>query len=191
MIVREAIVSLYGAWRLARLDPQGFDLFDKSPAGALRSFYAAVLVAPMFALVVTMLPTARAGSGGLRWVTVEALAYVISWLAYPVVAEQLTRSLGCRERFEGYLCAYNWSMVLQNAALLPLVGLTAMEVLPGELMQLLWLVAIVAIMSWLWFIARTTLKVSAFTAAGLVLLDELMSLLIDGIASGLTASATG
>ncbi len=50
MIVREAIVSLYGAWRLARLDRRGFEVFDQTPAGAIRSFFAAVLVAPMYAL---------------------------------------------------------------------------------------------------------------------------------------------
>ena len=186
MIVREAIVSLYGAWRLARLDARGFELFDKTSAAAMRSFYAAVLVAPMYAAVATMLPATRAGSGGLRWLLVETIAYVVSWVAYPVVAEQLTRSMGCRERFEGYLCAYNWSMVLQNAALLPLAGLTALDVLPGDVMQILWLAAIMAIMGWLWFIARTALAVGAFTAGGLVLLDQLLSMLIDGIAAGLS-----
>lgn len=186
MIVSEAIVSLYGAWRLARLDSRGLEVFDKTPAGAIRSFYAAVLVAPMYAAVVLMLPAAHAGSGGIRWLLVETIAYVVSWLAYPVVVEQLTRSMGCRERFEGYLSAYNWSMVLQNAVLLPIAGLTALDVLPGDLIQILWLIAIVAIMVFLWFIARTALQVSAFVAAGLVLLDELLSLLIDGIARGLS-----
>ena len=186
MIVREAIVSLYGAWRLARLDARGFELFDKTPAGAMRSFYAAVLVAPMYAAVALMLPVAHAGSGGLRWLLVETIAYVVSWLAYPVVAEQLTRSMGCRQRFEGYLSAYNWSMVLQNAVLLPLAGLTALDVLPANLTQILWLVALVAIMGYLWFIVRTALEVGAFAAAGLVLLDELLSMLIDGIAAGLS-----
>lgn len=186
MIVREAVSSLYGAWRLAHLDKRGLELFDKTPAGALRSFYAAVLVAPMYALVVSMLPIERAGQGGLRWLLVQTIAYVISWLAYPVVAELLSRSMGCRHRFEGYLSAYNWSLVLQNAALLPLALLTALDVLPIAVIQILWLVAIVAIMGWLWFIARTALEVGTFTAAGLVLLDELLSMLIDAISAGLS-----
>jgi len=49
MIVREALLSLYGAWRLALLDKRGLELFDKTPAGAIRSFSAALLVAPMYA----------------------------------------------------------------------------------------------------------------------------------------------
>lgn len=186
MIVREAILSLYGAWRLAHLDRRGLELFDKTPAGAIRSFYAAVLVAPMYVLVLTMAPVERAGSHGPQWLLVEAIAYVVSWLAYPVVIEQLTRSMGCRNLFEGYLSAYNWSMVLQNAALLPLAALTAMDVVPAEIIQPLWLAAIVAVMAWLWFIARTALNVGAFTAAGLVVLDELLSFMIDSIVGGLS-----
>ena len=186
MIVREAIVSLYGAWRLAHFDKRAFELFDKTPAGAIRSFSAAVLVAPMYALVLSMAPVERAGSGGSQWLLVEAIAYVLSWVAYPVVAEYLSRSMGCRELFDGYLSAYNWSMVLQNAALLPLTALTAMNVLSSEILQLLWLMAIAAIMAWLWFIARMALNVSAVTAVGLVILDELLSFAIDSIANGLS-----
>lgn len=186
MIVREAMVSLYGAWRLARLDPRGFELFDRTDAGALRSFSAAVPVLPMYALVAAMLPPARPEGSGLHWLSVQAIAYVLSWVAYPVVAEQLTRVLGCRQRFAGYLSAYNWSMVLQNAALLPLTALTASEVLPADVMQILWLVAIMAIMGWLWFIARTALAIGGFAAVSLVLIDELLSVLIDGVATRLS-----
>jgi hypothetical protein len=186
VIVREAMVSLYGAWRLARLDRRGFELFDRTPRGALRSFFAAALVAPMYALVVVMLPPERAEEGGLHFLLIESIAYVLSWVLYPVIAELLTRSLGCRERFPGYLSAYNWSMVLQNAALLPLAVLTAIEALPAGLLQILWLTAIFAIMGYTWFIARTGLAVGAFTAGGLVLLDQLLSILIDTLAAGLS-----
>lgn len=186
MIVREAIVSLYGAWRLARLDPGGFELFDRTDAGALRSFAAAVPVLPMYALVTALLPSARPVDGGWRWLSVQAIAYVLSWVAYPAVAEHLTRLIGCRQRFAGYLSAYNWSMVLQNAALLPLTVLTALDILPTDVMQLLWLAAIMAIMGWMWFIARTALAIGGLAAAGLVVVDELLSMLIDSIATQLS-----
>ena len=186
MIVREAIVSLYGAWRLARLDPGGFELFDRTDAGALRSFAAAVPVLPMYALVTALLPPARPVDGGWRWLSVQAIAYVLSWVAYPAVAEHLTRLIGCRQRFAGYLSAYNWSMVLQNAALLPLTVLTALDILPTDVMQLLWLAAIMAIMGWMWFIARTALAIGGLAAAGLVVVDELLSMLIDSIATQLS-----
>lgn len=185
-MIREAIVSLYGASRLARLDPGGFELFDRTSAGALRSFAAAVPVLPMYALVVMLLPSARPADGGLRWLSVQAIAYVLSWVAYPVVAEHLTQLIGCRERFAGYLSAYNWSMVLQNAALLPLTALTASEILPTDVTQLLWFVAIMAIMGWMWFIARTALAIGGLAAAGMVIVDQFLSMLIDSIATQLS-----
>ena len=93
MIVREAIVSLYGAWRLARLDPRGFELFDRSEAGALRSFAAAVPVLPLYVLAALMLAPRGPTTHPLRWLSVQAIAYVLSWVAYPVAAESLTRVL--------------------------------------------------------------------------------------------------
>lgn len=179
-------MSLYGTWRLARLDARAVALFDTSPAGARQSFLAAVLVAPVFAFVTILLPPEGASAGGLRWIPVQAIAYVLSWVAYPVVVEWLSRRMNCRDRFEGYLSVYNWSMVLQNTALLPLAVLTAADIAPPDVLQLFWFVAIAVIMGYLWFIARTTLGVSGMTAAGLVLLDELLSALIDGIASRLS-----
>ena len=186
MIIREAIVSLYGAWRLARLDPRGIELFDRSEAGAVRSFAAAVPVLPLYVLAALMLAPRGPTTHPLRWLSVQAIAYVLSWVAYPVAAESLTRMMGCRQRFAGYLSAYNWSMVLQNAALLPLTLLTILQVLPDDIMQFLWLAAIAVVMGWLWFIARTALAIGGLAAAGLVLADQLISMLIDNLATRLS-----
>ncbi len=187
MIVREAIVSLYGAWRLAHLDPRGLELFDRSQAGALRSFAAAIPVLPFYVVAALMLAPPRAPTTHpLRWLSVQAIAYVLSWVAYPVAAESLTRVMGCRQRFAGYLSAYNWSMVLQNAALLPLTLLTVFQVFPEDITQLLWLAAVAAIMGWLWFIARAALAIGGLAAAGLVLADQLISMIIDSLVARLS-----
>ena len=42
--------SLYGAYRLARADKSGLNYFDASIDGFWRSFFAAVVIAPLFAL---------------------------------------------------------------------------------------------------------------------------------------------
>ena len=130
---------------------------------------------------------ARAGNAdALRFGLVEGIAYVLSWVAYPVVVEWLTRLLGCRERFEGYLAAYNWSMVLQNAAVFPLAMLTgAGRAAAAGRSRCCGSASFVAILIYVGFIARTALGLAPITAAGLVLLDVLLSALIDGIASRL------
>lgn len=182
---REVITSLYGAWRLARLDRGGLAFFDGSAPGARRSFFAAVLVAPFFALMLASGASDAGRAHSVRYAIVEAIAYVVTWTAYPVLLEWLTRLLGCRDRFEGYLTAYNWSMVLQNAALLPIGILAGLGALPAEPAQLVWLIVFVLVLAYLFFVARVGLDVSPATAAGIVVVDVLLSVLIDGIAGSM------
>ena len=182
---RDVITSLYGAWRLAHLDRGGLAFFDSSPSGVRRSFFAAALVAPFFALMLTAGAPEAGRAHSIRYAVVEAIAYVVTWTAYPVLIEWLSRFLGCRERFERYLVAYNWSMVLQNAAVLPIGILAGLGVLPHELAQLMWLIVFVLVLAYLSFVARAGLEVSAVTAAGLVVVDVLLSALIDGVAGGM------
>jgi hypothetical protein len=183
---REVVVSLYGAWRLARLDPRGLGFFDATSEGALRSFFAAVLVAPLYVVMLAVVLPGDAPGGPLRVFLAESIGYVTTWTAYPVIVEGLSRILGCRPRFEGYLAAYNWSMVLQHALIVPISILVGLGLLPLELGQFLWMVAFSLILAYLWFIARTGLALPPLTAAGLVLLDVLLSALIDGIAAGMS-----
>ena len=91
---RELAASVYGAYRLARLDPNGLRFFDASPAGARRSFYAAAIVAPFYALMLAV-GAPEPASDTLRFSLVEGIAYVLSWVAYPVIVEWLsTREFG-------------------------------------------------------------------------------------------------
>lgn len=189
---RDVVISLYGVWRLAHFDPRGHACFDASPEGARRSFFAAVLVAPFYALMLAVLPPAAqttadaAAHDTLRPLLMEIIAYVITWTAYPVVVEALSRPLGVRKRFEGYLTAYNWSMVLQYAVFMPITILVGLGWVPPDLGQLCWLVAFVLMFAFLWFVARSALGVPPATAAGLVILDVLLSMLIDGITISLS-----
>ena len=190
LTTREVVLSLYGAWRLAERDPGGLAFFDSTTAGARRSFFAAAMVAPLYALMVVADLPVDAGAAPLRFALVQVIAYVTSWVAYPVVVEALSRAMGCREHFESYLTAYNWSMVLQNAVVLPLAILTSLDVLPPQLAQILRLAVFVLVLAYLGFIARVGLRVSPLTALGLVVMDVLLSALIDGIASGMELIAT-
>jgi hypothetical protein len=182
--IREVILSLYGVWRLASLDRKGLDCLDASAAGAARSFWAAVLIAPFYAVMVAA--GGGAHTGGIRFVLAESIAYVVTWTAYPVAVEWLSGRLGCRDRFEGYLAAYNWSMVLQNALALPIGILARLGVLPPDVAQALWLLVFTLIVGYVFFIARAALGVGAMTAAGLVMLDVMLSAFIDVVAAGMS-----
>jgi hypothetical protein len=182
----EILTALYGAWRMARLDARGLTYFDDSPEGVWRSFFAAVIVGPAFAVMMifhfSMLPL---GTDPVRFALAEILAYIISWVAYPLLIVSVTQLLRCHEHAFLYICAYNWSLVLQHALWVPVTILTLTGIFPEPLAQLAWLVALGAILVYMWFIARRALDVPGLTAAGIVLLDLLLGLVIRSIANGL------
>lgn len=179
---REILSSLYGSWRLAHFDRGGMSYFDISVDGFWRSFFAALIVAPLYAVMLG-LRYAAAGEPGdpTHYGLIEAISYLISWFSYPVVMHALTGLLDCRDRFVGYMVAYNWSLVLQNAVLVPIAMLNALQVISPTAASMLWLVSIVAVLAYLWFIARAGLAAPPLTAVGIVSIDVLLSLLISGI----------
>lgn len=184
--LREIVMSIYGAWRLARLDANGMSYFDISVEGVWRSFFAAVMIAPFYALMLAVrFPLTGGDVDPLLFVLAEGVAYVVSWVAYPVVLVSLTQAMGCRERFPAYLVAYNWSMILQNALFLPIGILGATGAIPGDAASFLWLIALVAVLVYTWFIARTALALPPFTCVGIVVLDIALSFLVSAIADGL------
>ncbi len=183
---REAATSLYGAYRLARFDARGMTYFETSLAAFWRSFYAAVIVAPVFAVLLVM----RYAAGGaavdeVRFASVEAIAYVIAWVAFPLVMVSLARLLDREERYLGYIVAYNWAAVLRNALYMPVVMLGVTGTVPAETVGPLILIALSVVFVYIWFIARVALDVGAWTAVALVALDFALSVFIDVVASSM------
>ncbi len=181
---REAVLSLYGAYRLARFDARGMTYFETSLEGFWRSFYAAVIVAPFYAVLLLMRHAVdTTGVGAVRFASVEAIAYVIAWVAFPLAMVPLARVLDREERYLGYIVAYNWASVLQNAVYLPLVMLGVAGTLPADAANTLTVIALILILVYTWFIARVALNVGAGIAAGVVAADVILSIFIKTAAS--------
>lgn len=184
--LREIIASLYGSWRLAHFDRRGMAYFDKTVEGFWRSFFAALLVAPLYAVMLGLRYTASGEAADpIHFGLIEALSYLISWFAYPVVMITLTEALGCRDRFVGYMVAYNWCMVLQNCLLVPIATLNGLHVFGPDIATMLWLLAVIAVLVYLWFITRAGLNVPPLTAVGIVSVDVLLSLVINAMTNNL------
>ena len=183
--LRETTRSLYGAYRLARFDAGGMAFFDTSVGGFWRSFYAAAFVAPFYAILLAL----RYGleidpPHPMRFFLLYADAYVISWLAFPVVMAGLSRIILRQAHFKRYIVAYNWAAVLQNALYLPFAMLQASESMPREIGNVLGLIVLVVVLVYIWFITRTALAVAAPTAAGVVAVDFFLTLIIHGFIEG-------
>ncbi len=183
----EVRLALAGSWQLARGNRGGLACFDRSLDGFWRSFRAAVIAYPLYLLLLTM----RVGiadwqaAGGLRIVTVETIAYVISWVAFPLVMLSVTRWLGRTHHFFDFMVPYNWSQ-LPESALFVLVGLGSEIGAPSApAAEAIELGALIAVLVYEWYIARVALDTTRSTAALVVFVDLALGMLIDRISGSL------
>lgn len=180
------LAALTGAYRLARFDRTGLEFFDRTPEGALNSFYAAVVVLPAYALLLAIRLWGQVDDTPLLQVlTVESIAYVVSWTAFPLAMHRVVTLMGKAERYPGALTAYNWSAVIQMSVYLPVVVLSASGLLPAFLSEGLVFGVMMAMLTYQWFVLRTALDLSGLAAAGLVMLDLFLSAMITDFSDGL------
>lgn len=186
LTTRDVVTSVFGAYRLARFDASGLDSLDRTPEGAWKSFYAAVIVLPAWALLQILRLWGDPGDASVLQVAlVEAIAYVVSWTAFPLLMHSVSGLLDREGRYVDFLCAYNWSSVIQMAVYLPVVLLAATGLLPGGVAEGLVFGVTLAMLVYQWFVTRTALDVNSVTAVVLVLLDLFLSALITSVADGL------
>ena len=182
----EVAYAIFGAYRLAVLDRTGMAYFDQSAGGALRSFHAALIVLPAYILLVLIRQAdVLAEVSPLRFLVVEAIAYVISWTAFAVLMMDLSRLLDRADRYFGFLCVYNWSAVIQVSVYLPVLVIAELGLLPGEVAELAVFLITAAILVYQWFIIRVALNLPPISAAGLVFIDMILSIVIFGTADNM------
>jgi uncharacterized membrane protein len=176
--------ALYGAWRLAHFDPDGMRYFDRSIAGFWRSFRVAVLVAPLWIIVLAVnFPQIHGEADWLRIVTAETIGYVIAWVAYPLAAFFLTRFVDRQQDYLGFIVALNWASVIQLAVQTPAHVIDSTSLLPGGTgIFLVWATELAALI-YEWYITRTALRLSGFGAFGFVVLDYLIGSIVQQVAT--------
>ncbi len=180
----QAAAALYGAWRLLRFDREGLQYFEAASAGAFwRSFFAAVLIAPGYAILVALhLAESDVAAGAVSTFTIHVLAYVISWTAFPLVVHSVAQGLGRADHWVGFVIALNWSKVLQMAIYLPIALLAASGALGLNGPGLATLLGLTAILIYQWFVTRSALDITGPQAAGLTGLDVVLGITITAFA---------
>ena len=190
--------SLNGAWLLFRRDPGGLALFDRTARGAWNSFFAAVLVAPLYATLWLLRDTgAGVGAGaataveaaaddtGMRFIAVKAIGYIAGWLAFPALAFEVVRLLGRTERYVAFVVATNWAGAIQQGIYLGVGLLMTLGPFPPPVAAMATLAALAVALAYGWFAIRVSLGVPGAVAAGLLALDFALGLIIAGMERGL------
>ena len=185
--------SLYGAWRLAHLDPRGMDHFTLTVAGFWRSFFAAAIAAPIYIYIRSITP---AMSMEHRSYEVDATAnvliggatYMLSWCTLPVLMVFLSRILGVSKHYVGFIVAYNWAAVLQWALFGLVATIMALTDAEESFHAVINLVAVMLTLFYLWFITRTALHVGPFVSVSIVVVHVLIGLLLNLSAQEIVAT---
>ncbi|HYG86425.1 MAG TPA: hypothetical protein VD978_09220 [Azospirillum sp.] len=186
LTARDLAYSMFGAYRLARFDPTGLDYIDRTPEGALKSFYAALIVLPAYALLLTIRLWEQGIEAPLiQVVLVQSIAYVVNWTAFPLVMYRAADMLDRQARFPDAVAANNWAAVVQMVVYLPAVVLGQLGVLPAPLASGLVFSIVLAMLSYQWFVLRTALDIGGMPAAALVMLDLFLSALIADFADNM------
>jgi hypothetical protein len=175
LTLTEISPAVFGAWRLARFDAGGMRYFNSSLDGFWRSFRVAVLAAPFTALFNYFeLAGVQVNGGWFRIIAGESIAYVISWTLFPLVMFYLSEAIGRRDKYLGFIVAYNWATLVQLAIILPPAFIYWLGALPHSFSVLLLTIGNIALLVYEWFVVRTALSVSGLAAAAIVALDQVV-----------------
>ncbi len=170
--------SLIGAFLLWRGHPGAMAWFDLSVEGFWRSFFAALLVAPLYALLIVGDYAGSDLPASIPWlVLVHALGYLLDWISFPVVAALLVRIFDLESRYVALIVADNWASVLQALVLGTAVLLGRLT--PGGAGTFLVLGAFLLVLIYQWRVARQALATSGGIAFGFVAADLLSGIMVD------------
>ena len=183
----EVQLAVGGALRLACGDRRGLGFFDVSIEGFWRSFRAGVICYPLYlVLLIFRVPgDSWEQSGAPTILVVETIAFVISWVAFPLLILPLARIFRREDRFLAFIVAYNWSQIPQSV-LFVLVALdSATGLLGSSAAQLAGLLAAIAALIYEWYIARVALAVTGAQAILVVIVDLILGTLLGRVAQSL------
>jgi uncharacterized membrane protein YhaH (DUF805 family) len=181
---RELVLSLVGTLRLVRRSPDALAWFNATLPGFWRSFSVAAMVAPLYVLATIFWPDAPSAvhADPLRLFLLKAIAYVIGWVAYPLAMVTVLRLIDRDRHYFRYMVAYNWLQLPKEAAYFLVAALYAVGLMPEKAAEFLSLLVFAATLYYFWYLAKSALETDGYTAAGLVLMDLTVSLLISGVA---------
>lgn len=183
----EVQMAVVGTLRLAIGDRRGLGFFNTSIDGFWRSFRAGAICYPFYLLLVGFRVSAAQwdASGVAPILIVETIAYVVSWVAFPLLILPVSRQLCRDDRFLTFMVAYNWSQIPQTllVVLVALDGWTGL--LPTSEASFAGLLAVIATLVYEWYVARVALAVTGTQATLVVIIDLLLSTALGRVAEGL------
>ncbi len=169
--------SLAGAWQLIKLNPQAMDYFDKSADSFWKSFWAIILVAPVFLLGLNVSYDMAVEQGHQISLTAHIVEFSLRLPLIALVMAFFTKFLRIDAHYSEMIIAFNWLWVLANYIILPISMLITLGVLPLKAGTLgVMIVAIYLELYVTWFLFKQSLKISGWLAFGVMVFKALFTL---------------
>ncbi len=168
--------SIYGAFRLACFDKSGHSHFNLTVEGFWRSFFAAVLMAPGYVILVTQGFVAGSESFSVWSLLVHAGHYAASWIIFPLTVFFAIDLLNLGHRYTALIVAVNWAAVIEISVMV--VGLGLALILPPDAANLLIVAIVIVLVIYQWFVIRTALQSTGALAFAFVLFGLLISAML-------------
>jgi len=173
--------SIFGAWILARFNSSGLNFFDNTVDGFWRSFWAAAIVLPASAILLTLDNSGYTiGVSAGTAFFIHSIGYVIDWVAFPFVMFYVAQMFNRDQWYCRYIAAFNWSAVLQITLMLVVGLIAASSMVPSVIGGWAIAIALVFILAYKGFIAHVALQTTWMGAAAIVFLDFCLSLMLKG-----------
>jgi hypothetical protein len=179
---QEVFEGLYGAWRLFIRDRSAVALFDDSISGYWKSFFAAVVVLPVYFLLAWIGPAATEPSRGLvTTVLIHAEFYVIGWVLWPLLTAHAAPAFDRDAQYPLYIVAYNWSAGVQAAFLVLAYAIGTVVSMSDGLRFMADLIVLAVLLLYHMFILRVTLNVQTGPAIAIVIFEFVLSQIVLGV----------
>ncbi|HRW29171.1 MAG: hypothetical protein KDF58_11215 [Alphaproteobacteria bacterium] len=157
---------------MIKINPKAMDYFDLSSDGFWKSFWAIAVMLPVFILSIIY----GAQAEGRLPVATEVIFFFITLPLTAVVMYYFTRFMKIGTNYPSMIIASNWITAI-NYNILVVAGLIMNLLAPENKMSLI----VIYLLSFyfgvyvVWFMYKTSLKISGFLAAGVLLFDILFS----------------
>jgi hypothetical protein len=169
----ETRLGLQGLIRLVRFDSTFLRYFDRSTAGAMRSFGWALLLLPVYVWQIWLQIDSSVPSP-LAFMTAKLVGVTYLWILFPFVILATARLTDNEDEAAGCIAIYNWGNVLWAVMSLPTAllitfGASNSYVAPIDLITFIASLAIEG------FMLARCLRIAAWQAASLVVFDVVIT----------------
>lgn len=176
------INSIKGLLRIVKFDKSFPVFFDKTPQGFWQSALPAVLYMPLYLyLLISVYTTMGLFDKGVTLpfvLVIEAIAYVITWMVFPLIAYSIMKSKHKTDKFFQVMVPYKWIDGLQlfYGGIIFLFVMSGM--LPMALLQSIAVVINISLIANKYFVVRNTYAPTIPAAAGFIFIEGISIILV-------------